>query len=74
MPYDEFERDEKYEQAVGLLVLTGRGSTSFIQRKMGLGYNAACRLIERAEAEGILAKPNRVGEREVLARPAAKGA
>lgn len=57
-----------YERAVGILVLSGRGSTSFIQRKLGIGYNAAARLIERAEAEGILAPPNHVGKREVLVR------
>ena len=58
------ERD--YMAAVGLMVLTGRGSTSFIQRTLGLGYNAALSLVERMEGDGILAKPNYVGKREVL--------
>ena len=62
-------RDEKYEQAVGLLVLTGKGSTSFLQRKLGLSYNEAARLMERAEADGIVAAPNYVGKREVISRP-----
>ena len=63
----ENTNDAQYEQAVGILVLSGRGSTSFIQRKLGIGYNAASRLIERAEDDGILAKPNYVGKREVIA-------
>lgn len=58
------ERD--YMAAVGLMVLTGKGSTSFIQRTLGLGYNAASKLVERMEGDGILAKPNHVGKRKVL--------
>ena len=60
--------DTKYCLAVGLMVTTGRGSTSFIQRKLGIGYNDAARLVERMEADGVLAKPNHVGKREVLIR------
>jgi len=64
---EDSKRDEKYEQAVGLLVLTGKASTSFLQRKLGLGYNAAARLMERAEEEGLVSRPNHVGKRDVLA-------
>jgi len=39
---------------------------SFIQRVFGIGYNAAASLVERMESDGILAKPNHVGKREVL--------
>ncbi len=66
MAYDLENRDEKYEQAVGLLILSQRASTSFLQRKLALGYNAAARLIERAEDEGIVSRPDHVGKREVL--------
>lgn len=58
--------DLNYLAAVGLMVTSGKGSTSYIQRTLGLGYNAACRLVERMEDEGILAKPNHFGKREVL--------
>lgn len=61
--------EAQYERAVGILVLTGRGSTSLIQRKLGICYNDAARLVERAEIEGILSAPDHVGKREVMARP-----
>lgn len=64
-------RDEdeiNYLAAVGLMVLTGRGSTSFVQRTLALGYNESARLVERMERDGVLAKPNHVGKREVLVR------
>ncbi len=64
--------DQLYERAIGILVLSGRGSTAFLQRKLGIGYNAAARLIERAEQDGVIAKPNHVGKRDLIAvrRPA----
>lgn len=58
--------DLQYCAAVGLMVTMGIGSTSYIQRNLGIGYNDACRIVERLEADGILAKPNHVGKREVL--------
>lgn len=63
---EELDRDPMYDQAVGLLVLTGKASTSFLQRRLGLRYNAAARLMERAEDEGIVSRPNHVGKRDVL--------
>jgi S-DNA-T family DNA segregation ATPase FtsK/SpoIIIE len=60
------ETDLQYCTAVGLMVLTGIGSTSYIQRKLGIGYNQAARLVEQMEADGVLAKPDHVGKREVL--------
>ncbi|MEE3071749.1 MAG: DNA translocase FtsK [Pseudomonadota bacterium] len=58
-----------YQRAVGLMVLSNRVSTSFIQRELGIDYNAAARLVERAEDDGIAAQPNEVGKRELLAKP-----
>jgi|GEM_PF-4658727 len=58
----------EYERAVGLLVTTGRGFTTFIQRRLGIAYGRAVVLMERAEAEGVVAAPNQVGKREVLLR------
>ena len=58
--------DLQYCTAVGLMVTMGIGSTSYIQRKLGIGYNDAARLVEQMEKDGVLAKPNHVGKREVL--------
>lgn len=66
MAYDLENRDEKYEQAVGLLILSRRASTSFLQRKLAIGYNAAARIMERAEADGFVSAPSHVGKRDVL--------
>ena len=62
-------RDALYERAVGILVLSNRASTSFLQREMRIGYNDAARLMERAEREGVVSKPNVSGKREVIPRP-----
>ena len=60
------DRDPKYEQLVGLLVLSQRASTSYAQRMLNLGYNASARLIERAEADGFVSRPDMLGKRTVL--------
>lgn len=62
----KIDHHEKYLAAVGLMVLTGKGSTSYVQRVLGIGYNQAARLVEQMERDGIMAKPNSVGKREVL--------
>lgn len=62
-----------YDRVVDLVVTTRRGSTSFVQRTLGLGYNAASRLIERMEREGILSSPNSAGVRVVLSAAPAAG-
>lgn len=63
--------DADYDRAIGILVRTKRASTSLIQRDIGIGYNAAAKLMERAEADGFVSRPNEVGKREVmLAAPA----
>ena len=41
-------------------------STSFLQRKLQIGYNRAARIIDMMEAEGIVSKANHVGKREIL--------
>ena len=48
----------------------GKASTSFVQRRLQIGYNRAARLVERMEAEGLVTKADRVGRREVLAERA----
>ena len=60
-----------YDRAIGIMVRTQRASTSFLQREIGVANNAAARLMERAEAEGIVSKPDAVGKRHVAIAPAA---
>ena len=42
-------------------------STSYIQRRLGIGYNRAASLVERMEKEGLVGAPNHVGKREIMA-------
>ena len=60
------EKDELYQQAVEIIRSEGKASTSFLQRKLQIGYNRAARIIDMMEAEGIVSKANHVGKREVL--------
>jgi len=61
------EADELYDQAVAVVTSERKASTSFIQRRLQIGYNRAARMIERMEAEGVVSPPNPAGKREVLA-------
>jgi S-DNA-T family DNA segregation ATPase FtsK/SpoIIIE len=61
-----FNEQEAYERAVGVMITHQKVSTSYIQRKLAIGYNKAALLVERAEKAGIIAAPNHVGKREVL--------
>lgn len=58
--------DELYRQAVEIVRTDKKASTSYIQRKLRLGYNRAAMLIERMEDEGIVTPPDRVGRRAVI--------
>lgn len=58
--------DDLYNQAVAIVRADKKASTSYIQRKLRLGYNRAAILIERMEDEGIVTPPDRVGRREVI--------
>ncbi len=59
-------QDELYEQALELIKVEGKASTSFLQRKLQIGYNRAARIIDMMEANGEVSKANHVGKREVL--------
>ena len=64
---DENEkRDTLYNEAVKLVKSEGKASTSFLQRKLQIGYNRAARIIDMMEDDGIVSKANHVGKREVL--------
>jgi S-DNA-T family DNA segregation ATPase FtsK/SpoIIIE len=58
--------DELYNQAVEIIKSEGKASTSFLQRKLQIGYNRAARIIDMMEEKGIVSRANHVGKREVL--------
>ncbi len=60
------DKDELYEQAIEIIRSEGKASTSFLQRKLQIGYNRAARIIDMMEADGIVSKANHVGKRDVL--------
>ena len=59
-------KDELYNTAVEIIKTEGKASTSFLQRKLQIGYNRAARIIDTMEADGIVSKANHVGKREVI--------
>ena len=63
---DESEKDELYNAAVEIIKSEGKASTSFLQRKLQIGYNRAARIIDMMEEKGIVSKANHVGKRDVL--------
>ena len=60
------EKDDLYEQALEIIRSEGKASTSFLQRKLQIGYNRAARIIDMMEANGVVSKANHVGKRDVL--------
>jgi len=60
------EKDHLYNKAVEIIKTEGKASTSFLQRKLQIGYNRAARIMEAMEKEGIVGQPNHVGKREIL--------
>ena len=60
------DKDELYSQALEIIRSEGKASTSFLQRKLQIGYNRAARIIDMMEADGIVSKANHVGKRDVL--------
>ncbi len=60
------EKDELYQQALEIIRSEGKASTSFLQRKLQIGYNRAARIIDMMESDGIVSKANHVGKRDVL--------
>ena len=60
------DSDDPYDQAVSVVLRDGKASTSYIQRRLGIGYNRAASIIERMEQEGIVGPANHAGKREIL--------
>ncbi len=60
------DSDDPYDQAVAIVLRDGKASTSYIQRRLGIGYNRAASIIEKMEKEGIVGQANHAGKREIL--------
>ncbi len=58
--------DALYDQAVAVVLKDRKCSTSYIQRKLGIGYNKAARLVEQMEDNSLVSSANHVGKREIL--------
>jgi S-DNA-T family DNA segregation ATPase FtsK/SpoIIIE len=65
---EENERDELYQRAVELVQMNGQASTSFIQRRLRVGYNRAARMIEMMQEDGIVGAADGAKPRQVLVR------
>ncbi len=63
---DDENLDELYETALEIIKSEKKASTSFLQRKLQIGYNRAARIIDQMELNGEVSKANHVGKREVL--------
>ncbi|MEO0543421.1 MAG: DNA translocase FtsK 4TM domain-containing protein [Pseudomonadota bacterium] len=60
------ESDDPYDQAVAVVLRDRKVSTSYIQRRLGIGYNRAASIIERMEEEGLIGPANHAGKRDIL--------
>jgi S-DNA-T family DNA segregation ATPase FtsK/SpoIIIE len=65
------ESNDLYDQAVAVVLRDRKASTSYIQRRLSIGYNRAASLIERMEKEGVVGSANHAGKREILVESAA---
>jgi len=63
---DDEKKDKLYLEALKIVKQERKASTSFIQRKLQIGYNRAARIIDLMEKEGIVSQANHVGKREIL--------
>ena len=61
--------DEVYDRAVAVVTRDRKASTSYIQRRLQIGYNRAASLMERMEQEGVVGPANHAGKRDILAAP-----
>jgi len=64
-PEDE---DSRYDEAIALVIQKKQASVSMVQRHLRVGYNRACRMVERMEREGVVTAPGSGGIRKVLSR------
>jgi S-DNA-T family DNA segregation ATPase FtsK/SpoIIIE len=60
------DASDLYQQAVQIVMRDKKASTSYIQRRLQIGYNRAASIMERMENEGIVGQANHAGKREIL--------
>ncbi|MFN0265102.1 DNA translocase FtsK 4TM domain-containing protein [Tepidamorphus sp. 3E244] len=60
------EGGDLYDHAVAIVLRDKKASTSYVQRRLSIGYNRAATLIERMEEEGVISRPNAKGQRDIL--------
>ena len=63
---DPGDDSKLYDRAVAIVARDRKCSTSYLQRKLQIGYNRAARLVDEMEAQGVVSAANHVGKREVL--------
>jgi S-DNA-T family DNA segregation ATPase FtsK/SpoIIIE len=63
---DTGDSNDLYDRAVAIVTRDGKASTSYVQRRLQIGYNRAASLIERMEQEGVVGPANHAGKREIL--------
>ncbi|HVY42593.1 MAG TPA: DNA translocase FtsK 4TM domain-containing protein [Hyphomicrobiaceae bacterium] len=66
---DREDSDDLYQRAVAIVLRDQKASTSYLQRRLSVGYNRAADLIERMEQEGLISPANAVGKRHILGEP-----
>jgi DNA segregation ATPase FtsK/SpoIIIE, S-DNA-T family len=66
---ESLSANDLYDQAVAIVTRDKKASTSYVQRRLQIGYNRAASLIERMEKEGVVSAANHAGKREILAPP-----
>ena len=66
---ESLSANDLYDQAVAVVTRDKKASTSYVQRRLQIGYNRAASLIERMEKEGVVSAANHAGKREILAPP-----
>ncbi|OJF98355.1 DNA translocase FtsK [Pararhizobium antarcticum] len=64
------DSNDLYDKAVKVVLRDKKCSTSYIQRRLGIGYNRAASLVERMEKEGLVGSANHVGKREIVSNSA----
>jgi S-DNA-T family DNA segregation ATPase FtsK/SpoIIIE len=67
------EGGDLYDQAIQVVLRDKKASTSYIQRRLGIGYNRAASIMERMENEGIVGPANHAGKRDILMEHAGAG-
>ncbi len=70
---DAEELADYYDRAVNIVLRDRKVSTSYIQRRLSVGYNKAASLVERMEKEGVVSPPNHSGKREILVGSGERG-